>query len=148
MNMEMAADYLRRSLSLLSEARAALERGDAPICVRRSQEAIEMAAKALLRAISIEYPRRHDVSDALLAHSDRMPEPIRGEIGEIASLVSELAAVRGPAMYGMEAEGIPASRLFSPGYASEVLERVDRAVRLVEGVLRPRLEELGLWGGG
>lgn len=144
-NLEMAADYLRRALSCLKEAEMALSSGDPALCVRRSQESVELAVKALLRAVAVEYPRKHDVSDALLEFADKMPEPIRREINDIAALVSELAAVRGPAMYGYEREGIPASRAFSRAYAEEVLSRVTRVVRLVEENLVPKLREAGYW---
>ncbi len=143
--MEMAADYLRRALACLKEAELALSLGEPALCVRRSQESIELAAKALLRAASVEYPRSHDVSDVLVQSAGRMPEPVRSEIREIADLVSELAAVRGPAMYGYEREGIPASKAFSGGYAGEVLERVRRAVGLIEKTLVPKLREAGYW---
>jgi len=141
----MAADYLRRALVCLKEAELALSSGEPALCVRRSQESIELATKALLRAASIEYPRSHDVSEALVQFADRIPEPVRSEIRELADLVSELAAVRGPAMYGYEREGIPASKAFSGGYAEEVLERVRRAVGLIEKTLVPKLREAGYW---
>ena len=48
-------------------------------------------------------------------------------------------------MYGYEREGIPASKAFSGGYAEEVLERVRRAVGLIEKTLVPKLREAGYW---
>ncbi len=106
---------------------------------------MELAAKALLRAASVEYPRRHDVSDALLEAAPRLPGRVRGRVRELADLVSELAAVRGPAMYGYEDRGIPASRAFSNSYADEVLARTTTAVRTIEEVLVPRLRDAGCW---
>ncbi|MCD6243610.1 MAG: HEPN domain-containing protein [Candidatus Korarchaeota archaeon] len=143
--MQMAADYLRRSLSCLEEAEAAFRREDYPLCVRRSQESLEMAAKSLLRALAIEYPKTHDVSPVLLSVSDKLPEAIRSRVTELSSLISELAAIRGPAMYGYEREGIPASEVVSEGYAREVLEKVRGYVGMISGVLIPVLEEKGFW---
>ncbi|MEM4499477.1 MAG: HEPN domain-containing protein [Sulfolobales archaeon] len=71
-----------------------------------------MAVKALLRALRIEYPRSHDVSDVLIDHGDALPENLRSEVEELARLVSQLASIRGPALYGYEREGIPASKAF------------------------------------
>ncbi|RLF12789.1 MAG: hypothetical protein DRJ97_07175 [Thermoprotei archaeon] len=136
-NKEMAADYLARALGCLCEARAALRRNDAPGTVRRSQEALELAVKALLRALAIEYPRAHDVSDALLEHQGRLPRALKARVEELARLVADLASVRGPAFYGYEREGIPASRAFKLDYAQEVYGRVRRFVKLIERCLRP-----------
>jgi len=146
-NLKMAADYLKRSLSCLEEAKAALEREDYPLCVRRSQESIEMAAKSLLRALALEYPKTHDVSPILLSVKERLPEPLRIRIDQLSSLISELAAIRGPAMYGYESEGIPASDVISRSYADEVFERVREHVNIVSSVLIPILREKGFWNG-
>ena len=139
-SLEMARDYLYRARRCLREADLALRDGDAPGVVRRSQEALELAAKALLRALGIEYPRVHDVSDVLLEQSDRMPEEVRRRIREIAELVSELAAVRGPAFYGYEREGIPPSEAFKMDYALKVHRRVVEYVELIQKALSEHLE--------
>jgi len=131
----MARDYVQRALRCLREAELALSEGDAPMAVRRSQEALELAVKALLRAIGVEYPRSHDVSDALLEHGERLPEPIGERVGDLARLVADLAAVRGPAFYGYERERIPASRAFSLDYARRVYERVEPYVREIERLI-------------
>lgn len=105
-----------------------------------------MAAKSLLRALAIEYPRTHDVGPVLLSVSNKLPESVRRHIERLSSLISELAAIRGPAMYGYEREGIPASEVVSEGYAEEVLEKVRNYVGMISGVLIPILEEKGFWG--
>lgn len=135
-NVEMARDYATRARRFLKEAEMALAEGDSATSVRRSQEALEMVVKALLRALGIEYPRSHDVSDALIDHKDALPEGLRGEADDLARLVSQLASVRGPALYGYEREGVPASKAFSRDYAEGVLSAVRRYVSLVEGALR------------
>jgi len=50
--------------------------------------------KALLKLMSIEYPKSHDVSDALLEHRDKLPVELRGRVEDLAKLVSELASIR------------------------------------------------------
>ena len=103
----MARDYLQRAKWCLDEAILARERKDYAGTARRSQEALELAAKALLRAHTIEYPQEHDVSEALTNERQRFPAEIQAEIQPLADLVRELASIRGPAMYGLEREGIP-----------------------------------------
>jgi HEPN domain-containing protein len=42
--------------------------------VRLSQECVELSLKAVLKAVGIEYPKIHDVSDILIDFVDRFPE--------------------------------------------------------------------------
>ena len=65
----MVKDYLYKAKRCLKEADLALQDRDVPGIIRRSQEALELAVKALLRALGIEYPRVHDISDVLLEKS-------------------------------------------------------------------------------
>ena len=126
----MAEDYAQRAKWSLKEAEDALSGGNNPICVRRSQEALELGAKAVLRRLSIEYPREHDVSEALEAAAGRLPPYLRARAEELKRMLIELARVRGPAFYGYEAEGIPASQAFTKEYATEALRKVRPLVKL------------------
>ena len=113
MNSEvMAGDLLARSGRCLRETRAAYDEADYALCVRRAQETIELAIKGLLRLVGIEFPREHDVSAVLLSSADRFPEPWREALPELARRMREITPKRGPAMYGLEAQGIPASEAF------------------------------------
>ncbi len=141
----MAADYLKRSLSCLEEAKFALEREDYPLCVRRSQESLEMAVKSLLRALAIEYPRSHDIGPVLLSIEGKLPEDLRKNVKDLSSLVSELAAIRGLAMYGYEREGVPASKIVTENYAREVYGRVSAYVNDIANHLIPILRDKGFW---
>jgi len=135
-NIELAVDYLYRAKRCLKEARMALEDGDAPGVVRRSQEALELAVKAVLRALTIEYPRVHDVSDVLLEHADKLPLELRSCVEELANLVSQLASIRGPAFYGYEREGIPPRRAFKIDFALKVLREVEAWIELINGIFK------------
>jgi HEPN domain-containing protein len=84
----------------------------------------------VLRKLAIEYPREHDVSDALQAASERLPDYLIARVNEIMSLLVELARVRGPAFYGYEAQGIPASKAFTKEYATEILTKVKPLIEL------------------
>ncbi len=127
----MARDYAERAKWLVKEAENALNAENALICVRRTQEALELSAKAALRRLAIEYPRDHDVSEALGAASERLPNEIREKLPETMTLLAELARIRGPAFYGYEQEGIPASEAFTREYAANTFRRSKPIVELL-----------------
>lgn len=52
------------------------------------------------------------------------------------SLLTELSRVRGPAFYGYEREGIPASEAFSKEYAGDIFQKVSKIVSLCEKYLK------------
>ena len=129
----MARDYAERAHWSLKEAEHALRSRKNTVCVRRLQEALELASKALLRRIAIEYPREHDVGEALDSAAQRLPDYLKSKLDELKAMLRQLAGVRGPAFYGYEAEGIPASEAFTREYATDILEKtrplVDVCVR-------------------
>lgn len=128
---EMVRDYLFRAKWCLKEAEIALGKNN-PICVRRSQEALELVTKALLRSLAIEYPREHDVGDSLGYIEEKLPEYLKSEMPFLKSLLTELARARGPAFYGYEREGIPANKAFSSEYAGDTFGKVSKIVNLCE----------------
>lgn len=83
-----------------------------------------------MRRLAIEYPREHDVSEALGAAAESLPLYLKTQLGEMKSMLVELARVRGPAFYGYEAEGIPASQAFTPEYAADILGKIRPLVQL------------------
>jgi len=125
----MAADYIYRADRCLKEAEIALSESDFAGAVRRSQEALELAVKAVLRSMAVEYPHEHDVGEALDIIQDRLPSPLRSEVAKLRGLLTELSRVRGPAFYGYEREGIPASKAFSKEYAHSTHSEVKRLVQ-------------------
>lgn len=127
----MARDYAERARWLLKEVETAFEAENNAVCVRRCQEALELSAKAALRRLAMEYPKEHDVSEALDAAALRFPNELKERSDEIKSLLTELARVRGPAFYGYEAEGKPASEVFTHDYAERTLSRVKPIVNML-----------------
>jgi HEPN domain-containing protein len=132
-NLKMAVDYVKRASRCLREAESALREEDYPMAVRRAQECVELALKAVLRYIGVEYPRKHDVGDVLVKSSDRLPEGFRAE--RLAGYLKVLSLKRGPAMYGYEEELTPASELFVRGDAEEgvrmAMETLEEARRVI-----------------
>jgi HEPN domain-containing protein len=61
----MAQDHLAWAGGSLGEAKQALEKKDYPRAIRRAQECIELSIKAILRALAIEFPKVHDVSEVI-----------------------------------------------------------------------------------
>ncbi|MEK6607387.1 MAG: HEPN domain-containing protein [Myxococcota bacterium] len=121
-------DQARIRLDLLAELR---RRGAWNDVVRFAQEAVELALKALLRHAAIDPPKAHDVGPALLGAASRLPPAAAARCAEFARISTALAASRGPAFYGNEAAGVPASQLFGTAEADNA-EQLARKV--VEGV--------------
>ncbi|MDW8073912.1 MAG: HEPN domain-containing protein [Nitrososphaerota archaeon] len=117
----LAADYLRRARSRLTDAESALKRGDYPEVVRYSQEAVEMSLKACLRLVGVEYPKEHHVGDVLKLQAERFPEWFRALVTDFDRISAELALKRAPSMYGIEASGKSPSDLFDKAEAETSL---------------------------
>ncbi len=134
----MALDYINRARTCLKESKAAFDDEDYPITVRRAQECVELSLKAVLRSIAIEYPREHDMSKALEMLKDKFPDWFSLKIPEFTRTSRDLSKKRGPAMYGYEAELIPASDIFSREDAEEAFasteEVFDACNRLIEEI--------------
>ncbi|MFQ6051450.1 MAG: HEPN domain-containing protein [Candidatus Hydrothermarchaeota archaeon] len=121
---EMVKDYLFRAKRCLKEAETAFEEDDYPGAIRRAQESLELSVKGMLRYLGVEYPREHDVGDALEAIQTKLPNYIVDRIPDFKKYLLELARIRGPAFYGYEREGIPASKAFGREYANDILNAV------------------------
>ena len=68
---DMARSHRRRAARVMREAERLFAEEDWSLCVRRCQEAVELALKALLRAAGAEVPKVHDVSGGLSSVSWR-----------------------------------------------------------------------------
>jgi len=123
---KMAQDFLRRAKARLTDAGAALKRGDYPDAVRYSQECVELSIKACLRIIGVDYPKVHDVGDVLEHYKDSFPEWLRNEIPQIRRISRNLYQKRGPSVYGIEREGKTASELFTKKDAQEALQNAEK----------------------
>jgi len=132
----MAEDFVRRSARFLREASLALSELDYATCVRRSQECVEMSLKGILRLLGIEYPSKHDVSEALLT-LDRSPLPewFKEQLPYLAETSRSLSTLRGPAMYGSEEELKPASELFSEDDARRAHGDAEKVLRMCASII-------------
>jgi len=136
MNKRMAENYLRDAEAILVEARAARRRRLFHRAVRLGQESFELSLKGMLRAIGVEYPKEHEVSDALKENSARFPEWFHTHIARLEDGSVWLAERRGPSMYGDEIAGKPASRLFTATDSRKALEYASEALKIGKRLLR------------
>jgi len=134
-NKRMAENYLRDAQAILVEARAARRRRLFHRAVRLGQESYELSLKAMLRSIGVEYPKEHEVSDALKENSARFPEWFQSYTAYLEEGSVWLAEKRGPSMYGDEISGKPASQLFTAADSKKALEYANEAVRIGKRLL-------------
>jgi HEPN domain-containing protein len=136
-NADMAASHLRQAREILGEA----ERHHAAqvwhLVVRRCQEAVELALKALLRASGIEVPHVHDVGIFLVEHSERLPARVMPHLERLVSVSRRLRQEREVSFYGDEATGAPPDRLYSARDAEAALEDARFVQRLCEEAVPP-----------
>jgi HEPN domain-containing protein len=129
-NRELAEDYIRRAdarlraLDVLFEARSWAD------VVRESQEVVELALKASLRAVGVDPPRIHDVGDVLIAERVRFPAKVASEIDRLAEVSRGLRRDRELAFYGTE-DLTP-----STFYRQRDAESARQGARLVVSVVR------------
>jgi HEPN domain-containing protein len=66
--------------------------------------AVETAAKAILTALGIDYPKEHDISGIFLTLEKRndLPKWFRDYVPKISYAIKILAEIRGLAAYGYE----------------------------------------------
>jgi len=101
-NLDLSRDYLRRAAARLKALDVLFGEESWADVVRESQEVVELALKGLLRAVGVEPPRVHDVSDVLRAERDRLPPAVAAEIDRLSAISRRLRRDRELAFYGAE----------------------------------------------
>jgi HEPN domain-containing protein len=129
---------MRQAGARLKDAKEALSDGNYPYTVRLSQECVELCLKAVLKAVGIEYPKVHDVSDVLVRVKERFPEWFRKEVGFLSECSQILESKREPSFYGQEGEGLSPEEVMSKDDAEDAVRRAER----VFGICSRFLEEL------
>jgi HEPN domain-containing protein len=108
----MARRYLAQARYRMAEVRNAVREQQSAVAVRRRQEAVELALKAVLRASGVDPPRWHDVGDVLRANTARLPPALQETVERLARISSDLRQDREPAFHGDEAAGLPPEELY------------------------------------
>ncbi len=129
---QVASLARERGARWLQGALRALEDRRWDDAVYSAQMCSEHAAKSVLLALGIEFPKQHDVSEVFvtLAERDDVLPPLRTEVPRVADILAELAAHRALAGYGFETEvGVSYFEGLAPGAVEKgrkVLEFADR----------------------
>jgi len=131
-NLEMARSHLRQARQILEEAERHRATGTWHLAVRRSQESVELALKAALRAAGVEVPHVHDVSMFLIDNAQRFPEALTRHLERVVSISRRLRGEREVSFYGDEEVGAPPERLYSSNDAEEALRDAGFVVELCE----------------
>lgn len=112
-NAEMAQGHFRQARLILEEAEGLQRRGAWHLVVRRCQEAVELALKAVLRSAGVEVPHVHDVGIFVLEHADKLPASVTPHLGRLVSISRRLGLERETSFYGHEQTGTPPERLYA-----------------------------------
>jgi hypothetical protein len=99
-NHTLASSSLWKARSRSKRLGSFLEDGNFSDIIREAQEVVELALKGVLRQQGIEPPKWHDVSDILIAHSDRFSPDIRELIPRLADVSKRLRKERELSFYG------------------------------------------------
>ena len=128
-NGERADRLIREARQIAGEMRRALADEAWNLATRRAQEALELAIKALLSEMTVDYPKVHDPAPVFV-HAVRA-RGIEVDVAALDSLMivsQELASIRGPAFYQETA--------VSEAQARDWVQRVERALEFAEELLR------------
>jgi HEPN domain-containing protein len=128
-NGERADRLIREARQIAGEMRRALADEAWNLATRRAQEALELAIKALLSEMTVDYPKIHDPAPVFV-HAVRA----RGiavdvaVLDSLATLSQELASIRGPAFYQ--------ETIVTETHAGDWVQRVERALEFADELLR------------
>lgn len=134
--LRIAKSYARQATARLEDAKRALSKGNHPYAVRLSQECVELSLKAVLRAVGIDYPKVHDVSDALVEVKDRFPDWFKSEMDFLSESSKILVSKREASFYGGEEAFLSPDEIIDRRDGQDAVTRADKTFRLCRKVLR------------
>jgi len=132
-NTDLARDYIHRAEVRLRALDVLFDAESWADVVRESQEIVELALKALLRASGIDPPRIHDVSDVLRSERDHLPPALISEIDRLSEASRQLRRDRELAFYG--AEDLTPSGF----YSRDDGEKARASARMTVELVRPHV---------
>lgn len=132
-NRSLAVDHLRRATARLAALDALYDAESWADVVRKSQEAVELALKGLLRASGVDPPRVHDVAGVLEAERDRLPSSLTPDLPRLAAVSRDLRRDRELAFDGAE-DLVP-----SEFYRVQDADEARAAARFVVGRVAPHV---------
>lgn len=129
-NADLAGDYIQRARIRLGALDVLFDAESWADVVRESQEIVELALKALLRACGVDPPRIHDLSEVLLSERARLPEAVEQKLDTLTGISRNLRRDRELAFYG--AEDLTPSGFYSRDDAEKARSGARLTVELVE----------------
>jgi HEPN domain-containing protein len=130
--LRVAKSYLRQAGARLRDAKDAFSESNYPYAVRLSQECVELSLKAVLKAVGIEYPKIHDVSDVLLDVEDRFPAWFRDDLKFLCESLRVLVKKRELSLYGGEESFLTPDEVMNEEDAEDATARAERTYGLCE----------------
>jgi HEPN domain-containing protein len=128
-NGERADRLIREARQIAGEMGRALADEAWNLVTRRAQEALELAIKALLSEMTVDYPKVHDPAPVFAEAVRARGIGVDAEVlDSLATLSRELASVRGPAFYQ--------ETVVTEAQARDWVARVERALQFAGELLR------------
>lgn len=119
----------------MEDAEEAFPETNYPYAVRLSQECVELSLKAVLKAVGIEYPKIHDVSDVLAEVKGRFPEWFKAEVDFLCESSKILVKEREPSLYGGEEAFLSPDEVIDENDARDAIARAEKTYKLCEKLL-------------
>jgi len=120
-NENLAQDCLIEARIRFKTANNVLKKKFYAFSFRLSQESVELALKAAMRLIGLDFPKWHDIGKLLIKETNQFPKEFQLVIPKLAKISEFLAKKREPAMYGDEVDKKSPSNLFDKPAAKEAL---------------------------
>lgn len=130
-NAHIAAGWLRQADYILQEARQQFKAGLWHLTVRRCQESVELALKALLGFYGIAVPHLHDVGFLLKEHETRFSRTIRKRVETLQSISRRLRHERETSFYGDEEMSLAPDEIYNAGDATAALRDARTVLELI-----------------
>ena len=128
-NGERADRLVREARQIAGEMQRALDDEAWNLATRRAQEALELAIKALLNEMSVDYQKTHDPAPVFAqAVRTRGIGVDAGVLDSLTLLSRELARIRSPVFYQ--------ETVVTDAQARDWVQRVERALQFAEELLR------------
>ncbi|MBI4264919.1 MAG: HEPN domain-containing protein [Acidobacteria bacterium] len=126
----MGRRYIEEAQGRIELVRLALTRQLWATVVREAQECVELFLKGALRLVAVEPARTHDVAELFRRERARFPDWFRVHAERLASISTDMAADRGPALYGDERQGVGPQDLFDESAAHAAVRKLEEVAAL------------------
>ena len=127
---DLAQSYLAKARIRLKALALFRDEEDHSDVVREAQELVELALKAMLRAVGIEPPKFHDVGDLLVEHRARFAPAVNERLPRAAEISTRLRRDRELAFYG-DVDFIPTEQ-YTAAQAAQAYEDAAWVLALAE----------------